>query len=83
MVTRIHVGNLPYWTTAEELARLFGRYGDVSDAHVSTEPGTSRSRGSGFVYMSNETDAHTAIASLNGTELGGRMLHVEEARSQG
>ncbi len=83
MSIRLYVGNLPYSVNDEQLASLFIRYGEVTVAHVATEPGGKRSRGFGFVYMTDEAAAHTAMASISGTTLEDRTLNVIEARSQG
>jgi RNA recognition motif-containing protein len=83
MSIRMYVGNLPSSVTDEQLAVLFARYGEVTVAHVATEPGGRRSRGFGFVYMTDEAAAQTAMANISGTTLGDRTLNVHEARSQG
>lgn len=73
----VYVANLPFSMTSTDLGQLFERFGRVDDAAVVTHPKTTRSRGFGFVAM---TDASRAIAELNGTEVDGRMLTVREAR---
>jgi RNA recognition motif-containing protein len=83
MSIRLYVANLPYSVTDEQLAVLFARYGEVTIARVATEPGGRRSRGFGWVYMTDEAEARTAMASLSGTTIGDRTLRVNEARSQG
>lgn len=83
MSIRLYVGNLPYSVTDEELADLFTPYGEVTVARVATEPGGRRSRGFGFVYMTDEAAAHSAMAHLGGALLGDRTLSVSEVRSQG
>ena len=73
------MGNLPFSTTSEELANLFGTVGVVTSAQVITDRETGRSRGFGFVEMSEE-DARKAIDELTGSNLGGRSITVNEAR---
>lgn len=80
---RIYVGNLPYSTTSETLRDEFEKFGRVDDAVVISDNETGRSRGFGFVEMSDPNEAAEAIAGLNGTEMGGRALTVNEARPQG
>jgi len=79
---RIYVGNLSYETTEDSLRRAFEPYGAVDSATVVTDRGTGRSRGFGFVEMGNDEEAKNAINSLNGTELEGRTLTVNESRPQ-
>ena len=73
------MGNLPFSTTSDELATMFGRVGIVTSAQVITDRETGRSRGFGFVEMSDE-DARKAIDELTGQNLGGRSITVNEAR---
>ena len=82
MTSKIYVGGLPFSTTDQELKGLFDEYGTVESARVITDKLSGRSRGFGFVEMSNGQEAVTAIAELNGTELGGRSLLVNEAKPQ-
>ena len=82
MTSKIYVGGLPFSTTDQELKGLFDEYGTVESARVITDKLSGRSRGFGFVEMSNGQEAVAAIAELNGTELGGRSLLVNEARPQ-
>ena len=76
----IYVGNLPFETTEDNLHVTFAEYGEVTSARVITDRMTGRSRGFGFVEMANNNEAEAAIRALNGTELGGRTLTVNEAR---
>jgi len=76
----IYVGNLSYSTTDAELEAMFGEFGEVSSAQVITDRDTGRSRGFGFVEMPDEEEARSAIDGLNGKEVGGRNLTVNEAR---
>jgi RNA recognition motif-containing protein len=74
----IYVGNLPYTANEDEVRGLFEPYGDVESVRLITDRDTGRPRGFGFVSM--EDGADEAIAALNGTEMGGRTLTVNEAR---
>ena len=76
---KIYVGNLPFSATEEELNGLFAAHGEVESVALITDRETGRPRGFGFVEMSDE-GAASAIAALDGTELGGRNLRVNEAR---
>lgn len=75
----IYVGNLSYSTTSDELERLFSEHGQVDSAQVIMDRDTGRSRGFGFVEMPDDA-ARTAIEALNGADVGGRKLNVNEAR---
>jgi len=77
------VGNLPYSTTNDDLANTFGEFGTVSSATVMMDKMTGRSRGFGFVEMENDAEAEKAIDALNGKDMGGRSLVVNEARPMG
>ena len=79
MSKRIYVGNLSYQTTENDLSALFEQVGQVESVNIITDRDTGRSKGFGFVEMSDE-DAEKAIAQLNGTEVNGRSLTVNEAR---
>ena len=74
----IYVGNLTFDTTVDELRELFSQYGSVSKAQLITDRETGRARGFGFVEMDNGGDE--AIAALNGAQLQGRTLTVNEAK---
>ncbi len=76
----IYVGNLAYEVTDEDLMAAFTEYGEVTSAKVVTDRFSGRSRGFGFVEMTNGTEAQAAIDSLNGTDLKGRPLTVNQAR---
>jgi RNA recognition motif-containing protein len=76
----LYVGNLPHSTTESELRTLFETYGAVEKASVVTDRETGRARGFGFVEMTNAGEAEKAIAALNGTQLGGRALTINEAK---
>jgi RNA recognition motif-containing protein len=80
MAKNIYVGNLPYDTTGDDLVELFQSYGTVTSGQVIIDKFSGRSRGFGFVEMSNDGEAQAAIDALNGTPYGGRPLTVNEAR---
>ena len=76
----IFVGNLDFGATDDQVRTLFEAYGTVDRVSIKTDRETGRSRGFAFVEMSNEAEAERAIAALNGTNLGGRALNINEAR---
>jgi RNA recognition motif-containing protein len=76
----IFVGNLSFRTTEDEVRSLFAAYGGVERVNLITDRDTGQPRGFGFVEMSNDGEAERAIAELNGRELGGRAINVNEAR---
>jgi RNA recognition motif-containing protein len=76
----IYVGNLPFEATDEALETAFTAHGEVSSARVIIDRFSGRSRGFGFVEMSNDAEAQAAIAALNGKDFQGRALTVNEAR---
>jgi RNA recognition motif-containing protein len=78
---KIYVGNLPWSANDTSLGDLFGRHGEVISSRVVTDRDTGRSRGFGFVEMDGE-DADSAIKALNGTNLDGRPLKVNEAEER-
>jgi len=77
---RIYVGNLSYATNEDGLTELFSEHGTVDEAKIVTDRETGRSRGFGFVTMNNDDEAQAAINALNGSDLEGRALTVNEAR---
>ena len=79
-MVNIYVGNLSYSMSEEELRDAFGAFGDVSSVKILMDRETGRSRGFGFVEMPNQSDGEKAIAQLNGKEVGGRPLRINEAR---
>lgn len=79
---RLYVGGLPYQTNDQDLADLFGQIGQVISATVITDRETGRSKGFGFVELSNDEEAQSAIAQLNGSLLGNRTITVNEARER-
>jgi len=82
MGSKIYVGGLPYSATEQELNSLFAAHGNVESARVITDKFTGQSRGFGFVEMASGEDASKAISALNGTQMGGRTLTVNEAKPQ-
>jgi RNA recognition motif-containing protein len=76
----IYVGNLSFDTSERDLEAAFAAYGAVSSARIATDRETNRPRGFGFVEMASQAEAQAAIAGLNGKELQGRSLTVNEAR---
>lgn len=79
MSKRIYVGNMSFQTTEGDLTQLFEQAGEIESVSIITDRDSGRSKGFGFVEMSNE-NADQAIARFNGTELDGRSLTVNEAR---
>jgi RNA recognition motif-containing protein len=77
---KLYVGNLPFSTTDAELRSLFEPHGAVASASIVIDRETGRSRGFGFVEMSNDNEAQAAIDAMNGHAIGGRPLMVNEAR---
>jgi len=80
MGRKLYVGNLPYSATQQTLEETFGQFGTVDSANVITDRDTGQSKGFGFVEMSSESEAQKAIQELNGTNLDGRDLKVNEAK---
>ena len=76
----IYVGNLAYEVTDEDLQQAFAAYGQVESAKVITDKFSGKSRGFGFVEMPTDDEAREAISKVNGTDLKGRTLNVNEAR---
>ena len=76
----IYVGNLSYGMSEDELRDAFGAFGEVSSVKILMDRETGRSRGFGFVEMPNQSEAEAAIAQLNGKDVGGRALRINEAR---
>ncbi len=80
MGKRLYVGNLSYEVTSSELERLFSQHGTVASAEVIADRDSGRSKGFGFVEMGTDEEAQAAITGLNGHEIGGRALTVNEAK---
>jgi len=79
----LFVGNLNFQTTEADLTVLFQPFGQVGRIHIATDRETGRARGFAFVEMPNDAEAAKAIAALDGKEMGGRKLTVNEARPKG
>ena len=77
---KLFVGNIPHSTTEAELRALFEPHGAIEQVSIVTDRDTGRSRGFAFVEMTDSAEAEKAIAALNGQELGGRALNINEAR---
>ena len=82
MAKKIYVGNLPWSATSASLEALFSAHGTVQSAEVISDRETGRSRGFGFVEMATEEGCSAAIAALNGAEVDGRPITVNEARER-
>jgi len=77
---KIYAGNLSYSTSSEDLWKTFEEFGNVESADVIMDRNTNRSKGFGFVEMSNDAEAKAAISALNGKDMDGRALNVSEAK---
>ena len=82
MAKKLFVGGLAWGTSDEGLRSAFEQHGDVTEAVVITDRETGRSRGFGFVTYANDGDAEKAVSAMNGQELDGRRLNVNEARER-
>lgn len=80
MGNKVYVGNLPWSIRSDGLKGLFSEFGEVEDARVITDKFTRRSKGFGFVTFANDEDAAKAISGMDGKEVEGRALKVNEAR---
>lgn len=78
--SKLYVGNLSFKTTEDELRSTFGQFGSVTDVYVAMDKMTGRPRGFAFVTMGTAEEAKSAAEKMNGTDLGGRQLTVNEAR---
>jgi len=79
-MSNIFVGNMSFQTSEDDLRALFQPFGEIVRVNIPTDRDTGRARGFAFVEMSNASEASAAIAALNGRELGGRQLRVNEAQ---
>ncbi len=79
----IYVGNLPYDVTEDELKALFSEFGEVSTVNIITDKFSGQSKGFGFVEMPNDSEAEEAIKALDGRELKGRNIKVNQAKPRG
>ena len=82
MSAKLFVGNLDYTVTSEELKSMFSEFGNVVDAVVITDRETRRSRGFGFVEFGSDDEAKKAIEAMNGKDINGRKINVNEAKPQ-
>ena len=80
MSKKLFVGNLSFQMTESDLSNLFSQYGAIESVQIITDRDTGRSKGFGFVQMADDAAAEKAIAQLNGKDVGGRNLTVNEAR---
>lgn len=80
---KLYVGNISFNTTNQDLNDLFGAYGTVQSSNIIEDRETGRSRGFGFVEMSSPAEGQAAIAELDGKEIDGRTIKVNEAKPQG
>ena len=78
--SKLYVGNLSFKTTEDELRSAFGQFGSVTDVYVAMDKMTGRPRGFAFVTMGTADEAKAAAEKMNGTDVGGRQLTVNEAR---
>ncbi len=79
----LFVGNMSFQTTEDDLRALFEPFGQITRIHIATDRETGRARGFAFVEMANDEEAAKAITALDGKEVGGRNLKVNEARPKG
>lgn len=82
MGKKLYVGNLPFNTTEDSLANTFAAFGTVDSVKIITDRDTGRSKGFGFVEMSQDSEAQDAISKLDGSDQGGRNIKVTEAKPQ-
>jgi RNA recognition motif-containing protein len=82
MGRKLYVGNLPYSATEQALTEKFAAHGTVDSAKLITDRDTGQSKGFAFVEMSRDSEAHAAIAALNGADYDGRPMKVNEAKPQ-
>ena len=82
MSMKLHIGNLSFDTSSDELQALFAQAGTVERVSLIEDSGTGRSRGFGFIEMSTKEEGAAAIEKFNGQELGGRKLKVDEAKQR-
>ena len=80
MSSKLYVGNLSFNTTTQDLETMFGAHGTVESTNIIEDRETGRSRGFGFIEMSSKEEGQAAISTLNGKEVGGRALTVNEAK---
>jgi len=77
---KIYIGNMSFDTTEDTVRQAFETYGEITSVNLISDRDTGRPKGFGFVEMANDEQARAAIAGLNGTDMGGRTVNVNEAR---
>lgn len=82
MAKRLYVGNLPFKATEDEVREAFAPFGEIAEVKLITDRETGRPRGFGFVEMSDDDAADKAIAELDGSDFGGRRMHVNVAKER-
>jgi len=82
MGSKVYVGNLAFSFTQKDLTEAFEKFGEITEAVVLADKFSGRSKGFGFVTFANEADAQKAISEMNGKDVGGRELKVNEARAR-
>ena len=82
MGKKLYVGNLPFTTSEDELRAVFEAHGSVTSVNLITDRETGRPRGFGFVEMGEDSEAESAMRALDGTDLGGRTVRVNEAHER-
>ena len=82
MGQKLYVGNLPYTTTEQSLGEMFAQFGSVESSKIITDRDSGRSKGFGFIEMSSDSEAQTAISKLDGSQFDGRQMAVNEAKPQ-
>lgn len=80
MSKKVYVGNLPFSVSSDKLKEIFAQYGEITEATVISDKYSGRSKGFGFVTFANDADADKAVSEMNGKEVEGRELKVNEAR---
>ena len=80
MTRTLYVGNLPWSATKEDLAAFFANYAPVKSSRIITDPGSGRSRGFGFIEIEDEENVDQIIEAVNGKDMGGREIIVNEAK---
>jgi RNA recognition motif-containing protein len=82
MSAKLYVGNLSYNTQQNDLVDLFGQYGEVMSANIIVDRDTNQSKGFGFIEMASADEAQACISAINGSDLDGRQLKVNEAKER-
>jgi len=82
MAKKVYVGNLPFAVDNEELKKIFGKFGEIEEAVVISDRFSGRSKGFGFVTFKKDGDADKAVSEMDGTDVQGRNVKVNEARAR-